>query len=105
MQSCDWKVEFGPSRDATGTRTVAVFYKGARRVEVSILTSKLSDFGPADIPARQEYRALQTLRLMWEQYAAANELQQGQLTRIDEDDVDLVPIRRAMNRKDETGEG
>ena len=99
MKSCDWGVESEPTRDASGTRTIVVFSQVPIRVEVSILTSRLSDFGDAETLALKKDRALDTLRLMLEQYIARNEVQPGQLTRIDENDVDLIPIIREMRER------
>jgi hypothetical protein len=97
MKSYDWKLESGPIRGNNGTRTVAVFYEDALdcRVEVSILTTRLSEVGAADTSATKEQRGLKTLLLMLEQYVVANDIQPGQLMRINENDVDLAAIRGA----------
>jgi hypothetical protein len=104
MKAYDWKLEHGPSRGDDGTRTVAVFHDDSeRRVEVSLLTNELSDFGEADTAEAKEDRALTTLRLMLDQYGAANEIQPGQLTRVNENDVDLLTIKRASKGNGEAG--
>jgi hypothetical protein len=105
MKSYDWKLESGPIRGDDGTRTAAVFYEDASdcRVEVGILTTRLSEFDEADTFATKEQRALKILRMMLDQYVGANDVQPGQLTRINENDVDLVSIRRAEKGKGAAG--
>jgi hypothetical protein len=100
MKPRNWKVEYGPHRSSDGSQTSAIFFECdlGLRVEVSIVTQKLSGFGNANMPDDQKDRASRILRLMFEEYVTGNDIPVGQLTQINENDVDLKAVKTAASR-------
>lgn len=101
----DWDLEYGPDRDPTGFRTLAIFFDNSdpdRRAEVSIATQTLGQIGtlPEALEVRKHY-AIDVLRAMLEEFERGHEIRSGELTRIGKDDVDMRLVKSRFTASQE----